>query len=36
MVSQIQVMFDQEGSDNLPTENVMSVIEQLVKRMCKV
>ena len=36
MISQIQVIFDQEGSDNLPTENVMSVIEQLVKRMCKV
>jgi uncharacterized protein (UPF0147 family) len=36
MVSQIQVILDQEVSDNLVPENVMSVIEQLVKRMCKV
>jgi predicted sugar kinase len=36
MVSQIQVILNQEASDNLVPENVMSVIEQLVKRMCKV
>jgi len=36
MASQIRVMLDQKASDNSRTEGVISVIEQLVKRMCKV
>ena len=36
MASQIEVMFDQKMSDNSRAESVISVIEQLVKRMCKV
>lgn len=36
MASQIRVMLDQNMSDNSRVESVISVIEQLVKRMCKV
>ena len=36
MASQIRVMLDQKTSDNSRAESVISVIEQLVKRMCKV
>jgi hypothetical protein len=36
MASQIEVMFDQKISDNSRADSVISVIEQLVKRMCKV
>jgi hypothetical protein len=36
MASQIGVMLDQKTSDNSRAESVISVIEQLVKRMCKV
>ena len=36
MASQIRVMLDQKTSDNSGAESVISVIEQLVKRMCKV
>jgi len=36
MASQIRVMLDQKTSDNSRVESVISVIEQLVKRMCKV
>jgi hypothetical protein len=36
MASQISVMLDQKTCDNSRTDSVISVIEQLVKRMCKV
>jgi hypothetical protein len=36
MASQIEVMLAQNKSDNSRAESVISVIEQLVKRMCKV
>jgi len=36
MASQIEVMLNQKTSDNSRAESVISVIEQLVKRMCKV
>jgi hypothetical protein len=36
MASQIEVMFDQKISNNSRADTVISVIEQLVKRMCKV
>jgi hypothetical protein len=36
MASQIEVMLDQKTGDNSRAESVISVIEQLVKRMCKV
>ncbi len=36
IASQIEVMLAQKTSDNSRVESVISVIEQLVKRMCKV
>ena len=36
MASQIRVMLDQKTSDNSRADSVITVIEQLVKRMCKV
>lgn len=36
MISQIKVMLDQKTSDNSQVESVITVIDQLVKRMCKV
>lgn len=36
IASQIEVMLASKTSDNLRAESVISVIEQLVKRMCKV
>jgi hypothetical protein len=36
MASQIRVILDQKTNDNSRAESVISVIEQLVKRMCKV
>jgi hypothetical protein len=36
MASQIRVMLDQKTSDNSRAESVITVIDQLVKRMCKV